>query len=151
MLQFNFLLKGPILLKPILVLCLVLMGNQVLSQSFLELDTLKAPEIMSNLYSKKIADDSLQTSYVIWIKKTVLEHYHEAHTENIYVLEGKAEMMINGVKQKVKKGDYLNIPKGTRHAVTRVISRKPLKVISIQSPQFDGTDRILVPYPHCDF
>lgn len=151
MLQFDFSLRQLILLKPKFVLWLVLMCSQATAQSFLELDTLKAPEKMTNLYSKKIADDSLQTSYVIWIKKTVPEHYHEAHTENIYVLEGKAEMTINGEKQMVKKGDYLNIPKGTRHAVTRVISRKPLKVISIQSPQFDGTDRILVPYPHCDF
>ncbi len=114
-------------------------------------DTLSAPSDFENVYSRKMADDSLQTSFVIWIKKNVAEHYHEFHTENIYILEGKAEMTINGEKRVVKKGDYLNIPKGTRHAVRKVLSRKPLKVISIQSPRFDGTDRIIINPPHADF
>ena len=121
------------------------------AQPFLELDTLSAPLEFENIYSKKIADDSLQTSFVIWIKQKVPNHYHMEHTENILVLEGKAEMTIGDKKLTIKKGDYLNIPKGTPHAVTKVYSRKPLKVLSIQSPQFDGTDRILITPSHADF
>lgn len=121
------------------------------AQQFLELDTLSAPLEFENIYSKKIADDSLQTSFVIWIEENVRNHYHKEHTENILVLEGKADMTIGDKKLTIKKGDYLNIPKGTPHAVTKVYSRKPLKVLSIQSPQFDGTDRILITPPHADF
>ena len=121
------------------------------AQKPLSTDTLSAPLDLENVCARKIADDSLQTTFVIWIKKNVPNHYHAEHTENILVIEGKAEMTINGNTMKVKKGDYINIPMGTEHAVTRVISRKPLKVISIQSPQFDGTDRVLIKPPHCDF
>jgi len=123
----------------------------VMSQQIIPTDTLPTPSNLENVYSRKIADDSLQTSFVIWVKRHVTEHYHQAHTENIYVLEGKAEMTINGEKRIVRKGDYITIPMNTRHAVTKVLSRKPLKVISIQSPQFDGTDRIIIKPPHADF
>lgn len=97
-----------------------------------------------NVSVKKIAEDSLQSTFLIWIKKDVRGHFHQYHTENIIVLEGKAEMMFNGERIIVRKGDYLNIPKGTHHSVERVISRKPLKVLSIQSPNFDGKDRIFI-------
>lgn len=95
-----------------------------------------------NVSVKLIAEDSLQSTFLIWIKKDVRGHFHKYHTENIVVLEGKAEMLFNGEKIIIKKGDYLNIPKGTHHSVEKVISRKPLKVLSIQSPNFDGKDRV---------
>jgi quercetin dioxygenase-like cupin family protein len=97
-----------------------------------------------NVSVKRIAEDSLQSSFIIWIKKDVTGHFHQYHTENIVVLEGKAEMSFNGQKIIVKKGDYLNIPKETPHSVERVISKRPLKVLSIQSPYFDGKDRIFI-------
>jgi hypothetical protein len=34
-----------------------------------------------NVYVKKIAEDSLQSTYIIWIKNTVKSHYHAHHTE----------------------------------------------------------------------
>ena len=43
-----------------------------------------------------------------------------------------------------REGDYLNFPKNVAHAVLEVISRKPLKVVSVQSPKFEGKDRIFV-------
>jgi quercetin dioxygenase-like cupin family protein len=138
-------------MQPTLIFILLVTGKFCFGQTIVTSDTLSAPSDFENVYSRKMVDDSLQTSYVIWIKKNVAEHYHEFHTENIYILEGKAEMTINGKKRVVKKGDYLNIPKGTRHAVRKVLSRKPLKVISIQSPRFDGTDRIIINPPHADF
>jgi mannose-6-phosphate isomerase-like protein (cupin superfamily) len=108
------------------------------------IDTLRPPADYENVYSQKMASDSLQSTFIIWIKKDVKGHFHQLHTENIIVLEGKAEMLFNGKSIIVKKGDYLNIPFGTTHSVTRVLSRKPLKVISIQSPNFDGTDRVFI-------
>ena len=41
-----------------------------------------------------ISHDSLQSSFVIWIKKSVPAHYHKDHTETIYVLGGKGIMKI---------------------------------------------------------
>ncbi|MFO0494383.1 MAG: cupin domain-containing protein [Flavobacteriia bacterium] len=123
----------------------------IFGQSNSEINEISPDKPFENVYSKKIADDSLQSTFIIWVKKDVVEHYHQTHTENIYVLEGKAEMTLNGQTQVVKKGDYMNIPLGTKHAVTKVLSRKPFKVLSIQSPHFDGTDRIIIKQPHCDF
>lgn len=60
------------------------------------------------------------------------------------MIEGKAEMTLNDSTFVVEKGDYLNISKGSVHSVNKVFGRKPLKVLSIQSPEFKGKDRIFV-------
>ena len=44
---------------------------------------------------------------------------------------------------KIKKGDLVFIPKNTIHSVITT-SKQPLKVVSIQAPLFDGTDRISI-------
>jgi quercetin dioxygenase-like cupin family protein len=112
------------------------------SQLHAELDSIQPEQEYENVFVKKIAEDSFQSTFLIWIKKDVKGHFHQEHTENIVVLDGKAEMNFNGDRIVVKRGDYLNIPKGTKHSVEKVLSRKPLKVLSIQSPYFDGKDRV---------
>lgn len=111
------------------------------SQDFFQLKAFQPPSDFENIHVQKIAEDSLQSSFLIWIKKDVKGHFHQKHTENIVVLEGKAEMFFNGEKIIIEKGDYLNVPEGTHHSVVRVLSKNPLKVLSIQSPYFDGKDR----------
>lgn len=100
-------------------------------------------EPFENIYSEKIAEDSLTTSFIIWIKKEVKLHKHIAHSEHVIVIEGEGEMRIGNEWLKIKAGDILFIPKNTAHKVVTT-SNSPLKVISIQSPHFDGTDRILL-------
>ncbi|MCR9173836.1 MAG: cupin domain-containing protein [bacterium] len=95
-----------------------------------------------NIHVLKIAEDDLHSTYIIWVKESVAEHYHASHTENIVVLEGKARMTLNDEEFTIKKGDFINIPEGTKHAVLEVTSHKPLKVLSTQTPMFDGKDRI---------
>jgi quercetin dioxygenase-like cupin family protein len=80
---------------------------------------------------------------VIFIKKEVKKHKHQFHTEHVYILEGEGEMLLGEKKLKVKKGDILFIPKNTIHSL-KVTSKEPVKVLSIQSPYFDGKDRILI-------
>jgi len=99
-----------------------------------------------NIFVEKIAGDSNQTSFIIWIKKEVALHKHEWHTENVYILDGKGEFTLGDEKFIIQKGDYFNIPKGTPHGV-KVLSSAPMKVLSIQSPHFDGSDRILISQP----
>lgn len=118
--------------------------STVFGQEKLDFRDFKAPESFENIHVQKISGDSLQTTFIIWVKKNVKAHYHEEHTENIIVLEGKAEMVIGGDTILIAKGDYLNVPKKTTHEVTKVIGKKPLKVLSIQSPHFDGKDRVFV-------
>lgn len=106
----------------------------------------KPGEPYDNIAVQKIADDTNQTSFIIWIKKEVLLHKHEWHTENVYILAGKGEFTLGDEKFVIEKGDYFNIPQGTPHAL-KVLSSTPVKVLSIQSPHFDGNDRILISAP----
>jgi len=96
-----------------------------------------------NILVHTLSDDENQTSFMIWIKEGVKLHKHLEHTENIYVLKGKGEMIIGDEKLVIKKGDYFSIKKNTPHAL-KVLSSSPMKVISIQSPKFVGKDRIFI-------
>jgi mannose-6-phosphate isomerase-like protein (cupin superfamily) len=61
----------------------------------------------------------------------------------VTVLEGRGEFYLDGERIDIKAGDQIIIPPNTPHAViTR--SKKPLKVISIQSPEFLGKDRFFL-------
>lgn len=118
-----------------------LSGN---AQSFMHTNDIQPDGEYENIHVKKIAEDSLQSVFIIWIKKGVKAHFHAMHSENIVVLEGEGMMSLGEELFLIKAGDYVNIPKGTPHSVTQVLSEKPLKVVSIQSPLFDGSDRIFI-------
>ncbi|HEY0029325.1 MAG TPA: cupin domain-containing protein [Bacteroidia bacterium] len=107
------------------------------------LDTIKAPAVYDNIYSRAIASDSLSSSFVIFIKKEVKKHKHVSHTEHVYILDGEGEMLLGDKTIKVKKGDMIFIPKNTVHSL-KVTSVFPVKVLSVQSPNFDGKDRIFI-------
>lgn len=96
-----------------------------------------------NIYVKKIDSDSLVSNFIIWIKDEVKAHKHLTHCETIIVLEGAAIMTLGDKKIEIKKGDYIFVPKDTPHSV-KVTSEIPLKVISIQAPEFNGDDRIFM-------
>ncbi len=85
----------------------------------------------------------MTTSFLIEISKEVKKHVHKEHSETIYILEGEGEMFLNDQLIKIKKGDYIFIPKNTPHSVN-VSSNIPLKVLSIQAPLFDGKDRFFI-------
>jgi len=99
------------------------------------------PGDFSNIQTFLIAEDTLSSTFLIWVKKSVAEHYHAKHTENIYVLEGEGTMTLGDRTFTIRPGDHVFIPLGTRHSV-ETTEDKTLKVLSIQSPRFDGTDRI---------
>jgi len=99
------------------------------------------PGEFKNVQTFLIAEDSLSSTFIIWVKKAVAEHYHAKHTENIYVLEGEGQMTLGDRTFIIRPGDHIFVPMGTRHSVT-VEEPNILKVLSIQSPRFDGTDRI---------
>jgi mannose-6-phosphate isomerase-like protein (cupin superfamily) len=96
-----------------------------------------------NVYVKSLYSDSLSSTFAIWIKKQVKPHKHVNHSEVVTVLEGKAEMTVDGETRIIKKGDVIILPKGTVHSVVTK-SRKPLLVLSIQAPKFVGKDRVWV-------
>ncbi|MGZ3902569.1 MAG: cupin domain-containing protein [Bacteroidia bacterium] len=129
-------------MKKLLLSCLFILGITALkAQNYQALDTIKAPANLDNIFSRTLYSDSLTSSFVIFIKREVKEHKHTTHAEHVVVLDGEAIMKVDGQSFKIKKGSMVFIPKDTWHYV-KVTSKIPLKVVSIQAPNFDGKDRI---------
>lgn len=105
-------------------------------------DTIGSSSKSVNLYNSPLYSDSLASSFCIVIKKEVKEHKHLYHCEHVIVNEGEGLMKLGDKTFTIKKGDVIFIPKNTVHSVKNT-GEKPLKVISIQAPYFDGKDRIM--------
>lgn len=119
-----------------------LTGTIWVNAQVLEHQSITPPDDFSTVFVHKVSEDSLSSTFIIFIKEKVAMHKHEFHSENVIVLEGTATMYLDGITYEIKPGDIIFIPKNTWHEV-KVSSSIPLKVISIQSPFFDGSDRIL--------
>lgn len=91
-----------------------------------------------NVTVEQLATDSLCTSFIIWVKSGVKHHFHQSHTECIYIIEGTGEMTLADSTFTVNAGDFIQVPRGVVHSVT---ATKPLKVLSIQTPQWIVEDR----------
>ena len=98
-------------------------------------------EDYDNISITKLSTNSDATTFAIWIKKKVKIHKHINHTEHVYIKQGKGKFQLADSLYNVKTGDLIIIPKNTWHGVI-VESRNPMKVISIQSPEFFGKDRV---------
>lgn len=116
-------------------------GHTLYAQNSVNVDTIQVQDSYENVFVKKLNSDKNASTFLIFIKKEVKLHKHVTHSETIYVLEGKGVMLLGDKKMEVKKGDVLFIPENTPHSV-QVTSTVPLKVLSIQAPEFDGTDRV---------
>ncbi|MDP6909262.1 MAG: cupin domain-containing protein [Flavobacteriales bacterium] len=97
-----------------------------------------------NIKVKKLALDSLSSGFLIWVKKNVRPHRHEFHSENVYVIEGEGEMVVDKDTFRIKPGSYVFIPTNVVHSVTVDESKGIMKALSVQSPFFDGNDRVFV-------
>tara|TARA_B110000285_G_C14939047_1_gene521076 strand:+ start:326 stop:748 length:423 start_codon:yes stop_codon:yes gene_type:complete len=128
-------------MKTIITLALLSLINIVGAQTIKSIDNLEPSEAFDNIHVQKIDSDSLSTIFAIWVKLKVKMHKHVNHIENVYIIEGNGEFTVSDSTYKVKKGDLIVIPKDTWHGVT-ISSKKPMKVISIQSPEFKGLDRV---------
>lgn len=130
-------------MKKQLILILFLLPILVKSQTHQSTDTITPPAAFENIYNRVLNSDSLASSFMIIIKKEVKKHKHISHSEHVYVLDGTGEMILGDRSFTVKKGDLIYIPKNTPHAL-KVTSANPVKVLSIQAPNFDGKDRVWV-------
>jgi mannose-6-phosphate isomerase-like protein (cupin superfamily) len=131
-------------MKSMLFIVSVIFALQTSAQNLMQsTDTIKAPAVYENVYSRALySDTSIVSSFVIFIKKEVKAHKHITHAEHVIVLEGKAEMTLNDKMFPIKKGDVIFIPKNSYHSV-KTTSKITLKVLSIQAPYFDGKDRVI--------
>ena len=105
------------------------------------IDQILPDKVFENIHVKKISSDSSSSTFAIWIKQKVKLHKHVYHTENVLIDKGFGEFQINDSIYKVAAGDWIVIPKNTWHGVV-VNSKSTMKVISVQSPEYFGKDRI---------
>ncbi len=107
----------------------------------LNIDSVGLNSKTENVYNKAAFNDSLASSFCIVIKKEFKAHRHVFHSEHVIVMEGEGIMQLGDQTFTIKKGDLIFIPKNIIHSV-KTTGKNQLKVISIQSPMFDGKDRI---------
>lgn len=107
------------------------------------LSEIKMPPETENIHVHKLGETEHASDFVVFIKNKVPAHKHLTHTETVYVLEGTGVFIMNDEKVKIGPGHYVKIPPGAVHSV-EVTSKIPLKVLSVQAPQFFGKDRVWV-------
>ena len=107
------------------------------------LSDVHAPAKFENIHLIPLGSDKHASEFLIFIKKSVAPHYHASHSEIVYILEGEGIMTLGEHKKQVKKGDYIRIPETLVHDV-QVTSNIPMKVLSVQTPEFKGKDRVFI-------
>jgi mannose-6-phosphate isomerase-like protein (cupin superfamily) len=118
----------------------VVLAVHVKSQNHFHTDSISTKAIDA-ITVQPLAGDSLVSSFLITIRTEVKLHKHATHSEHVVVMEGEGIMVLGEKQFMIKKNDVVFIPKNTFHAV-RTTSNETLKVVSIQAPKFDGSDRI---------
>lgn len=128
-------------------LCFILvsfaLGFNLKAQQIQNVLNLEPDSAFQNIKIQKISGDKNSTAFIIWIRELVRSHKHLTHSETLYVLAGEGEFFMDGKKTKISKGDFLFIPSGIIHSL-KVTSSFPMKVLSVQAPEFLGDDRIFV-------
>ncbi|MCH8538249.1 MAG: cupin domain-containing protein [Alkalimonas sp.] len=128
-----------------MVSLIFLIQSMTTSAAIIHLPEVESPANAAAIHNQPLAESEHSSSFLLTIDAAVPNHYHQRHTEQIYVLEGTARMRLADEELMIRPGDYLLIPPGTVHGVLEITSNQPLKVLSIQSPRFDPSDRVLVP------
>lgn len=113
------------------------------AQTQTDLATIKPKDKFAHILSEPLNSDSNVSSFVIWINDEVKPHQHLSHSEHVMIIEGSGKMLLGDQKIDVHPGDLIFIPEKTVHAL-KVTGTEPMKVLSIQSPEFDGSDRVPV-------
>lgn len=88
-----------------------------------------------------IAWDSTSSVHLTQIEASLELHHHATHDENVWIIRGSGRLTIGDQKMKVKAGQVVHIPRGTKHAFHNLGSN-PAVVMSVFSPGFDGKDRV---------
>ncbi len=108
------------------------------------LNIIKGPNNLENIKVIKLSSDQHASQFLIFVKKRVRLHRHLSHSESIYVLEGEGDFQLADKAFTISTGDFIQVPENTLHGVI-VTSTIPLKVLSIQAPEFFGKDRSYSP------
>ena len=107
------------------------------------LPTLSPKNPLNPIEIIQLAANKDASCYTIWVKEKVAPHIHKEHTEMVYIIEGSGVFKLDNKAHQIQPGTFLFIPPGVVHSV-KVTSANPMKVLSIQTPEFKGVDRHFV-------
>ncbi len=97
----------------------------------------------NNFGTVRLAFDDNAASFLLSIPKETKMHYHKDHSEHIMLVEGEGLVLMGYKTIKLKRNELIFVTKGTPHKIINS-GKDKLKVLSIQSPFFDGTDTIIL-------
>lgn len=129
-------------MKLLLSIGFFLTFSMAISQEFVgEFNKVRPDSTFDNIHVHQISSNIHSTTFAIWVKNKVRTHKHAHHVENIYVTQGEGRFHLGSTTYHIEPGDLIVVPKNTWHGL-EVTSTIPLRVISVQSPEFIGVDRI---------
>lgn len=98
------------------------------------------PDSIDNVHVDPVFSGQDASIYAIGVRRVVPLHRHRRHTETIMVLEGEGWMRMGVDSIFLQPGHLVVVPRMMVHGV-RTTSEVPLRVWSIQAPEFTGKDR----------
>ncbi len=75
-------------------------------------------------------------------------HYHNVMEEDFFILEGKVDIVVDGVKHTLTPGQLIHIEPGEVHYVKNSYDQ-PIKMVSTLAP-YQDSDKVNVDNPVCD-
>jgi hypothetical protein len=96
----------------ILFLAVICCHAQGQSPFFKSAKQIQSDTLYENVLVRRLFGDEKATGFVIWIKHKVPAHYHEAHSETVTILKGKAEMILGAEQNdRSKRGHHFHSPR----------------------------------------
>jgi mannose-6-phosphate isomerase-like protein (cupin superfamily) len=77
--------------------------------------------------------------HIIRLNSDEEPHVHRTHDLTAFMLEGQARIHMEGLAVDLRKGDVVDIPRGTTHWVEKKGRKSPV-VYAVFTPAFDGKD-----------
>ena len=123
-------------------ICAVMAWTVGTAQQLVRAEDIPCGEGMKTL-ATTLHTDSLCSTMLICIPEQVPPHFHRYRTEHVTVVDGEGSMLLGTDTLRIAPGDVIVIPRGTVHAAWSTGDR-PLRVVSVHAPPFDGIDRVPV-------
>lgn len=74
-------------------------------------------------------------------------HYHNVMEEDFFVLKGRVDIVVDGVRHALDAGDLLHVEPTEVHYIVNPYGR-PAKMVATLAP-FQTEDKVVVPNPVC--
>jgi len=88
----------------------------------------------------RLTDEQAASCRVFRVHRPVPAHYHTSCDEYLYVLTGRAEILIDGHPQReIAPGQLVFFKKNTIHAIPRIV-QEPFTVLAVDTPRRPPTD-----------